>query len=278
MKLVSKCLGVARSQLTVRIKQSLSPRVRRSRSVNDAELVVEIQQQVSELPSYGYRRVWGLLRRAREKQRLPAINVNRVYRVMRDHNLLLERRIKQPGVPRRHEGRIAVKTSDTRWCSDGFEFRCEDGAKLSVTFALDCCDREAIGWVASPTGYSGDDIRDLMLESVEKRFGDQLPTTPVQWLSDNGSAYTAEQTRAFARQIGLQPVTTPVRSPQSNGMAESFVKTLKRDYVAHMPKPDRETALRNLAIAFEHYNEQHPHSALKYRSPREFRRLAAASI
>ncbi|MDU9026308.1 IS3 family transposase [Pseudomonas corrugata] len=278
VKLVSECLGVARSQLTVRIKQSVSPRTRRSRPVNDAELVAEIQQQVSELPSYGYRRVWGLLRRARETQLLPAINVKRVYRVMRDHNLLLERRIKQPGVPRRHEGRIAVETSDTRWCSDGFEFRCEDGAKLSVTFALDCCDREAIGWVASPTGYSGDDIRDLMLESVEKRFGDQLPATPVQWLSDNGSAYTAEQTRRFARQIGLQPVTTPVRSPQSNGMAESFVKTIKRDYVAHMPKPDRETALRNLAIAFEHYNEQHPHSALNYRSPREFRRLAVASI
>ncbi|UOB26474.1 IS3 family transposase [Pseudomonas orientalis] len=278
VKLVSECLGVARSQLTVRIKQSVSLKVRRRRPVDDADLVVEIQQQISELPSYGYRRVWGLLRRARETQSLPAINVKRVYRVMRDHDLLLARRIKQPGVPRRHEGRIAVQTSDTRWCSDGFEFRCEDGAKLSVTFALDCCDREAIGWVASPTGYSGDDIRDLMLESVEKRFGDQLPATPVQWLSDNGSAYTAEQTRLFARQIGLQPVTTPVRSPQSNGMAESFVKTIKRDYVAHMPKPDRETALRNLAIAFEHYNEQHPHSALNYRSPREFRRLVAASI
>ncbi|WP_370671343.1 IS3 family transposase [Pseudomonas sp. 25 E 4] len=278
VKLVSECLGVARSQLTVRIKQSVSLKVRRRRPVDDADLVVEIQQQISELPSYGYRRVWGLLRRARETQSLPAINVKRVYRVMRDHDLLLARRIKQPGVPRRHEGRIAVQTSDTRWCSDGFEFRCEDGAKLSVTFALDCCDREAIGWVASPTGYSGDDIRDLMLESVEKRFGDQLPATPVQWLSDNGSAYTAEQTRLFARQIGLQPVTTPVRSPQSNGMAESFVKTIKSDYVAHMPKPDRETALRNLAIAFEHYNEQHPHSALNYRSPREFRRLVAASI
>jgi putative transposase len=68
-----------------------------------------------------------LLRRAHETQLLPAINVKRVYRVMRDHNLLLERRINQPGVPRRHEGRIAVETSDTRWCSDGFEFRCEDG-------------------------------------------------------------------------------------------------------------------------------------------------------
>jgi len=76
----------------------------------------------------------------------------------------------------------------------------------------------------------------------------------------------------------LQPVSTPVRSSQSNGMAESFVKTIKGDYVTHIPKPDRETALRNLAIAFEHYNGQHPHSALNYRLPREFRRWVAASI
>ncbi len=47
---------------------------------------------------------------------------------------------------------------------------------------------------------------------------------------------------------------------------------MKRDYVAFMPKPDAATAAHNLAIAFEHYNEKHPHSALKYRSPREFRR------
>ncbi|SEK78741.1 putative transposase [Pseudomonas agarici] len=129
MKLVSKCLGVSRSQLTVRIQQSVSPIVRRRRLVNDTQLVAEIEQQVSDLPSYGYRRVWGLLRREREAQSLPPINVKRVYRVMRDHNLLLQRHVKQPGVQRRHEGRIAVMTSDTRWCSDGFEFRCDDGAK-----------------------------------------------------------------------------------------------------------------------------------------------------
>lgn len=188
--------------------------------------------------------------------------MKRVYRVIRDHNLLLERRIKRPSVPRRHEGRIAVQTSDTRCCSKDFEFRCEDGAILSVTFALNCCDREAIGWVTSPAEYSGEDIRDLMLESVEKRFGDQLPATPTKWLSDDGSVYIGEQTRLFVRQIGFQPVTTPMRSPHSNGMTESFVKTIMHDYVTHMPKPDQETALHNLAIAFERYNEQHPHSAL----------------
>jgi putative transposase len=55
-------------------------------------------------------------------------------------------------------------------------------------------------------------------------------------------------------------------------MAESFVKTMQRDYVSWMRKPDVRTALQNLAIAFEHYNEVA--SAQKYRSPREFRQRA----
>ncbi len=95
MKLISESLGVARSQLTVRLNPSAQIELRRP-AQDDAALVEEIRAEVSELPSYGYRRVWGLLRR-REKQSQAPINVKRVYRVMRDHQLLLERRIKQPG-------------------------------------------------------------------------------------------------------------------------------------------------------------------------------------
>ncbi len=97
------------------------------------------------------------------------------------------------------------------------------------------------------------------------------------WLTDNGSGYIAGKTREFAMDIGLKPLTMPVFSTQSNGMAESFVKTMKRDYVAFILKPDAATTAHNLAIAFEHYNEQHPHSALKYRSPHEFRRRTESS-
>ncbi|MDP0891599.1 integrase core domain-containing protein, partial [Klebsiella pneumoniae] len=82
-------------------------------------------------------------------------------------------------------------------------------------------------------------------------------------------AYTAYETRRFARELNLEPCTTAVSSPQSNGMAERFVKTMKEDYIAFMPKPDVRTALPNLAAAFTHYNEWHPHSALGYHSPRE---------
>lgn len=151
VKVVSESLGVAPSQLTARLKQPApGQKPRRRRTLNDVALIEQIQQAVGELPSYGYRRVWGLLRRQHEQQALPPVNVKRVYRDMRDHDPLLERRRKQPGVARRHEGRVAMDTSNTRWCSDGFEFRCEDSDKLRVTFALDCCDREAISWGGQP--------------------------------------------------------------------------------------------------------------------------------
>ena len=38
--------------------------------------------------------------------------------------------------------------------------------------------------------------------------------------------------------LGLESNNTAVRSPESNKIAESFVKTIKRDYIVFMPKPD----------------------------------------
>ena len=93
---------------------------------------------------------------------------------------------------------------------------------------------------------------------------------PIEWLTDNGSCYTAHDTRRFARDIGLVPCTTPVESPQSNGIAEAFVRTLKRDYARVNPRPDARTVIEQLPDWFKHYNTVHPHRALGYRSPREF--------
>ena len=140
-------------------------------------------------------------------------------------------------------------------------------------FVLDAHDREIIAWRAvANTGISGSDIRDMMLEAVEARFGGIRAPHPVEWLSDNGSIYTARETRVFAAQLNLVPCFTPVASPESNGMSEAFVKTFKRDYLRVSPVPDARTALDQIAGWFDDYNENHPHSGLRMRSPREFRR------
>ncbi|MBB9957513.1 IS3 family transposase, partial [Escherichia coli] len=269
VSLVSRCLRVSRAQLHVILRRTDDWKDgRRSRHSDDTDVLLRIHHVIGELPTYGYRRIWALLRRQAELDGMPAINAKRIYRIMRQNALLLERKTAVPPSKRAHTGKVAVKESNQRWCSDGFEFRCDNGEKLRVTFALDCCDREALHWAVTTGGFDSETVQDVMLGAVERRFGNELPASPVEWLTDNGSCYRANETRQFARMLGLEPKNTAVRSPESNGIAESFVKTIKRDYISIMPKPDGLTAAKNLAEAFEHYNEWHPHSALGYRSPR----------
>ncbi|MSH51800.1 IS3 family transposase [Escherichia coli] len=275
---VSRCLRVSRAQLHVILRRADDWKDgRRSRHTDDTDVLLRIYHVIGELPTYGYRRVWALLRRQAELDGMPAINAKRVYRIMRQNALLLERKTAVPPSKRAHTGKVAVKESNQRWCSDGFEFRCDNGEKLRVTFALDCCDREALHWAVTTGGFDSETVQDVMLGAVERRFGNELPASPVEWLTDNGSCYRANETRQFARMLGLEPKNTAVRSPESNGIAESFVKTIKRDYISIIPKPDGLTAAKNLAEAFEHYNEWHPHSALGYRSPREYLRQRACN-
>ncbi|WP_251326761.1 IS3 family transposase [Escherichia coli] len=278
VSLVSRCLRVSRAQLHVILRRTDDWKDgRRSRHSDDMDVLLRIHHVIGELPTYGYRRVWALLRRQAELDGMPAINAKRVYRIMCQNALLLERKTAVPPSKRAHTGKVAVKESNQRWCSDGFEFRCDNGEKLRVTFALDCCDREALYWAVTTGGFDSETVQDVMLGAVERRFGNELPASPVEWLTDNGSCYRANETRQFARMLGLEPKNTAVRSPESNGIAESFVKTIKRDYISVMPKPDGLTAAKNLAEAFEHYNEWHPHSALGYRSPREYLRQQASN-
>jgi putative transposase len=243
----------------------------------DEPLLSEIMAVIAEMPSYGYPRVWAVLRRRSKARGDPPANRKRVYRLMKKHNLLLQ---KHAGgqAERLHDGRVAVEQSNLRWCSDGFEIACDNAERVRVAFALDCCDREAMSHIATTAGIKGEDIRDLMVTAVEQRFGrlNRLPDT-IEWLTDNGSCYTAADTRRFARNIGFLPLRTPIESPQSNGMAEAFVRTFKRDYVAFNPKPDAATVIQSLPAWFEHYNALHPHRSLGYRSPREFIALKATS-
>jgi putative transposase len=129
-----------------------------------------------------------------------------------------------------------VEESNERWCSDGLEIACDNGEVVTGVFMKDCCDREIIAWRAwSGRGLPGEPVRDMMIEAVEARFGgaDEEAIT-VEFLSDNGGAFRANEAHALAHELGIRPLHAPVNSPQSNGMAESFVNTFKRDCVGCM--------------------------------------------
>jgi len=272
MKAIARALGVSRSNLWDRRSGRHVGRPLQYDKADDEILLQSVREICEHRASYGYRRTTARLARDRAEAGLSPINHKRIYRIMKANDMLLLRYGKKPTMT--HDGKIITLSSNLRWCSDTFFIRCWSGEMIEVAFAMDTCDREIMAWSAMTAAVTGETIRDLMAESVEQRFGhvDHVPH-PIQWLSDNGPAYTAAETRLFAEQLGLIPCTTPSYSPQSNGMSEAFVKTFKRDYVYLSDLPDAKTVLEHMPAWFEEYNEWAPHKGLRMKSPRQFRRF-----
>ena len=119
----------------------------------------------------------------------------------------------------------------------------------------------------------------MLIEALEKRFDrvEGMPSTrTLEVFTDNGGAYIATETQQIVPQLGLKPVNMPVCNLQSNGLAESFVTTFKRGYVSRVDLTDAMTVMAQMATPFEHFNEVQPHTALKMKSPREFRQHRTA--
>lgn len=262
---IARALEISRSNLYA------TPVAHKSRTpTGDMEALVALKEVVGSRCTYGYRRAAAVANRRRKAEGVKPINHKRAYRLFKENNLLLPRHVGH--IDNRHEGKVITLKSDLRWCTDGFEFRCWDGQKVYVVFSLDCCDREVIAYQASIEYPTGETVRNVMSASVEARFG-RVSTVPhaVEWLSDNGPQFAAEETKRFGKSLGLTVCNTPSYSPESNGMAEALVKTFKRDYVYVNELKTARAALNALPAWFEDYNSVHPHKGLKMKSPREFR-------
>ncbi len=241
---------------------------RRYHRADDEQVLQQIRAVTNSRATYGDRRVWALVNRTVRTRD----NRKRIRRVMQLHGLRLAPRVhRRHGRP--HLGQVQQPASNQRWGSDIFLIPCWTGEVVSVAVALDCHDREVLAWVASPRPLTGAAIRTLMDRTLWARFGEAALKAPhaVQWLSDNGPQYTATATVLYAHELGLAPITIPAYSPESNGLAEAFIGTFKRDYLGDADLREAATVLAQLGGWFEDYNTRAPHSALSLRSPAEYR-------
>lgn len=142
-----------------------------------------------------------------------------------------------------------------------------------MAFTLDCHHREVVGHVSAPRPLNSSDVQLLLDRSIWGRFGEATLRSPIEieWLTDNDGIFTSLETRVYAEDLGFKPITTPAYSPESNGKAEAFVNTLKRDYVGGADLTDAETVMRQLPMWLDDHNRVAPHSALNNLSPAEWR-------
>jgi len=80
---------------------------------------------------------------------------------------------------------------------------CDNGERVRVAFALECCDREDMSWVATTKGIDTVMVSDLMMQAVDNRFGSHAaPTKSIE-----------------SKMPGITPTITPLTSQQRNGVA-----------------------------------------------------------
>lgn len=261
---ICRVLGIGRST-SYRDDRPRGPRYTRA---DDAVVKARIREVIGTRATYGARRTWALVNRTFSA----GYNVKRIRRVMEIAGWKLPRNARRR-TGRAHTGQIQRAVSNERWCSDVLEIACWNGEYVQIAFALDCHDRECLAWAGVARDCTARDIQQLMRDAVDARFGvGQRPDAPIQFLTDNGSIFTALDTICTAERLHLEPITTPRASPESNGMAEAFVNTLKRDYVSGADRSDAATVLDQVGAWIADYNALAPHSALGYRSPAQYRK------
>jgi putative transposase len=261
---ICRVLGISRA---CAYRESVG-RPARYACADDRVVTAQIRAVIRTRASYGARRVRALVNR----EFATGYNLKRIQRVMALNGWKLPRASRRR-TGRAHRGQIQRKVSNERWCSDALEIACWNGEIVQLSFALDCHDRECLAYVAAPRTLVGADIQLLMQRAVATRFGTgERPDVPIQWLRDNGSIYTALDTHCTAERLHLVPITTPAASPQSNGMSEAFVNTLRRDYLAGADRSTAALVLDQIPTWLADYNAVAPHSALGFQSPLQYRK------
>ncbi len=258
-----RVLGVARSAL-----HPAPPRPKRERE-RDAALERRLADLIQQHPTFGYRRLWALLRREGV-----AINRKAVYRLLQRRGWLVHQRAATPRP--RAQGLVSrAAASNERWSTDVTHIPCGADGWGHLAVVIDCHDREVIGWEFALRGRAREAERALE-QACLARLGTLRPVGPMPVLrSDNGLIFQSKRFRAACREYRLaQEYITPY-TPEQNGLVERWFRSLKEECVWVNRFADFAAAQRAIAAWIAWYNAERPHQALGYLSPAAFRATLA---
>jgi putative transposase len=228
-------------------------------------LVPQIQQLIEQHPTFGYRRIWALLRfRAGLR-----INRKAVYRVLKRQRWLVHQRPCTPR-PRVRGWRSRAQRSNERWAMDVTHIACGRDGWAHLAAVIDCHDREVIGYEFALRGRAKEAERAVEAACLA-RLGTLRPVGPAPVMrSDNGLIFQSRRFRAACRDYRLRQEFITPYTPEQNGIIERFFRSLKEECVWQHQFHSFEDARRVIRDWMDWYNQRRPHQALGYCSPRQY--------
>jgi putative transposase len=252
----------------------------RPATASDMELRNAIQRIALEWPSYGRRRITHELRK-----RGWTVNWKKVYRLMREDNLLCVRRRKFVVTTESNHGRkvypnlipeLMLTDVDQLWVADITYIRLQ-AEFVYLAVVLDAYSRRVIGWALERTLAD-----ELTLSALRMALSRRVVETGLVHHSDRGSQYASGDYTVLLKDNGIRISMSRKGNPWDNAACESFMKTLKYEEVHRNEYRDLAEAKTAIGTFLEKvYNQKRLHSAIGYKSPAQFEteiRQAAGGI
>lgn len=224
------------------------------------KLTEEIRQLAIRHPSFGYRRIWAMLRRDGIK-----INLKKVYRLWKQEKLALPKR--RPRKPRA-KPTIGIMPKAERtgqvWTYDFVFDQSLSGKSLKMLTLIDEYTRECLT-VEVGVSITSERVRQVLQKvCLDKGFPEMLR-------SDNGSEFIGKAVNIWLAENGIKPLFIEPGKPWQNGKGESFNGKLRDECLSR----EWFSSVREAQVVIEKwrkfYNDERPHSSLEYLTPSEFK-------
>lgn len=232
----------------------------RHRRKPDRKLRRRIRQLAMKHPRFGYRRIWALLCREGRK-----VNLKKVYRLWRLEKLALPKR--RPRKPRAKRG-VGIlpkaEKANQLWTYDFVFDQSLSGKSLKMLTLIDEYTRECLA-VEAGVSITSEKVRTVLQRvCLEKGFPEMLR-------SDNGSEFIGQAVNDWLAENGIKPIFIEPGKPWQNGKCESFNGKLRDECLSR----EWFSSVKEAQVIIEgwrkFYNEERPHSSLRYLTPLEFK-------
>jgi transposase InsO family protein len=201
------------------------------------------------------------------------VNKKRIYRVMKEYNLLvspnLRLKAKRDNHPYRSKPR--AERANQFWGTDMTKVMLGSFGWLYLVIVLDWYTKKIAGYPIS-TKSRTEDWLDALNDACNKQFSQGMHTKPEELylVSDNGSQPTSKKYMQACSILEIKQIFASYNNPKGNADTERLMRTIKEDFiwVREFSSPIEFTEAFKIWV--ERYNNDYPHSSLGYQTPCQF--------